>query len=268
MAKNQKIRIEKMLKSIAESKQFSFQQKLKFDRHNYHKESQMVIKEELNKVKKISTVNKFQEFENIIEKFKNELYKFEEKNIKNFYYEWNYSFKTSSHITNVSDEEKSYWTTPYTKIFFDKNKFKTTITKIDSLRYLKELIGRWVKFFKKFYNINLIMINFELEIEEEALFWYSNFYNLNGYITKNDDDIYFEDMDEAREYLQEFLNFEHKNRINIIHSLLEVNQENFERYKRNFHTQYAEKTKGIKKLQEELNKFIKEKKEYVTRVQR
>ena len=268
VAKNQRVRIEKMLNKISESKQSTLQQKLKFDRYNYQEESKTFIEQELKKHNNRKILNQLEKFEEDITHFKYELYQFEKEHIEHFYDEWNYSFKTSCNIKNVSDEEKSYWSTPYTKIFFDKNRFKNKIKKIDTLIYIQELFLKWINFFKKKYNLQLSTLYFKDDMAEEALVCYSNFYNSNNYIKNYNGDIYFEDTLEAREYLESFLNVEHKNNINVIHSFLEKNQEKIEEDKRVFHTRDSEKKKSIEKLKEELNKFIKGKEEYVKNLQR
>ena len=268
LAKNQRVRIERMLNKISESKQSTFQQKLKFDKYHYNQESISLIKKELEKLKNQGNVGKFKKFEQDIQKLEDELYQFEEKHIDTFYKEWNYSFKTSCTIENVSNEEKPFWSTPYNKIYFNKIVFKGKIKKIDTLRSIEHLFAERIKFFKNFYNIELINVDFKEDMAEEALPWYSNFYSSSNYLEKEGEGIYFEDRLEAREYLETFLDFEHKNVITSIRSFLDENEENIEKYKREFHTQDSEKNKSIDSLKKELNKFIKEKEAYVKSLQR
>ena len=266
-AKKQRERIEKMFTRIAESKQSTFQQKLKLDRANYHQESLNIIKKELQNQENRESISQLKKFEEDIEQFEYELVQFEENHISIFYKEWNYAFKTSCSIKDVASIEKDFWSIPYAKIFFDKNKFKTKIEVMDTSKYMKELIIKWIKFFKESYNLELTMIDFDSEIYEEALVWYSTFYNSNSYLLKNES-IYFEDKNEAREYLERFLTLEFKEAIGSIYYFLRKNQENIEELKRVFYAQDLEKNKNIKKLKQELKQFIKDKEEYVKSLQK
>ena len=266
-AKKQRERIEKMFTRIAESKQSTFQQKLKLDRANYYQESLNIIKKELQNQGNRESISQLKKFEEDIEKFEYELIQFEENHISIFYKEWNYAFKTSCSIKNVEAIEKDFWSIPYAKIFFDKNKFKTKIEVMDTSKYIKELIVKWIKFFKESYNLELTIIDFDSGIYEEALVWYSTLYDSNSYISVNGD-IYFEDRDEAREYLESFLDLESDKSIYSIYSFWEQNRESIEELKRVFYAQDSENNKSIEKLKQELKQFIKDKEEYVKSLQK
>jgi len=262
-SKKQRERIEKMLNRISDSKKFTLEQKLKLDRYKYEKESLELMQQELEKYKNTKTINHLNKFEENIRQFVDEVHEFEIKIIDIFYKELNYIFKTSCEIKEVSKEEKSFWSTPYRKIYFNQYIFRDKIKKMDSLKYMKELIGRWIDFFQNNYNIYLTIIDFESNIAEEAEIGYSKFCNSTNYILNSEGDIFFEDKLEAQEYLEHLKSFEYRDKINSIHSFLEVNQEKIETIKKEFYTKDLEENNSIHRLKEELNNFIKEKKEYV-----
>jgi len=263
-AKKQRDRIEKMFTRIAESKQSTIQQKLKLDRATYHKDILNLIKRELNNCEKIKVTL---QSNIIIDKFKSELNQFEKNNISKFYNELNYAFKSSCHIEYIEKKEKYFSYSTYRKISFDKKIFQTKIEEMDSSKYLKELISRWIKLFKKNYNIQLSDIDLSLEIYEEAVALYSNAF---------DENILFQDMNEAREYLESFLNFKHKDTITVIHTFLEKNQENIEQIKsesatlvpNNMRLKPSSPSFAKSLLEKELKQFIKDKEEYVKSLQK
>jgi len=254
-AKKQRDRIEKMFTRIAESKQSTIQQKLKLDRATYNEDIINFIKKELHNCKNQKVIL---QSNIVIDKFKAELNQFEKNNIAKFYNELNYAFKSSCHIEYIEKKEKYFWYSTDRKISFDKNIFQTKIEDMDSSKYLKELISRWIKFFKKNYNIQLNTIDLDLEIYEEAVDLYSNAF---------DENISFKDMNKAREYLESFLNFKHKDTITVIETFLEKNQKNIEQIKRVVENQ-ENKNRNIETLKKELKQFIKDKKEYVKSLQK
>jgi len=266
VSKEQRARVEKMLNLISSSKQDTLKQKFKIEIYNYHKQSLSIAKDTLEKLNHAGNgKGDFDKFEQDIENFKYELYQFEKDNIDSFYNEWNYIFMKSCTIQDVSKEEKSFWSTPYSKIYLDKSVFRDRVAKIDSFRYMEELIFKWMNFFEYKHDFQLIYFSddFKSELIKEVLAWYANYYTAENYIISDNGDIYFEDKSEAREYLQSFLKFEQKDKIYQLHNFLENNQESIEHKKRDLHSQGSIDITNIIKIQTELNNFIKEKKAYV-----
>ena len=271
-SKKQRARVEKMLNMISESKHDTLKHKLKVDIYDYNKKSLFIVKEMLDSLEKINfDEGYFDEFKRDIDQFREELYQFEKDNIEIFYQEWNDIFRRSCIVEDVENDEKDFWSTPYSKVYFKQDYFKEQIKKMDSLRVMHQLIEKWVVFFKKQYGFELeyIISEIELEIVEEALIWYLNFYNSDSYLLNTSkDSIYFEDKLEAREFIKDFSTFESKPSITKLHYFLEKHEEYIGFFKGYLSTQDDIKNHNITKLKQELNNFMKEKEDYVNSLQK
>lgn len=266
-AKAQRARVEKMLNTLAKSKKDTLKQKVKTEEHRYYQKSSQLFKEILSCLaSNNSSYNQFEQFNQDISKFKSEVYEFERSHIDNFYKEWNYNFIRSCRVMDVDDERKPYWSTPYSEIVLNKEKFKQTIKSMEFIKFMDELLTQWNNYFYSQHNFILQFFDFKEKIASEALTRYSNYFDVKGNILNKNEDIYFKDKNEAREYLETFSTFEAKSTISILHSFMEKNKKNIEQKKMELHTESeVEKTKK-KELKEELNKFLEEKKAYVTSI--
>lgn len=111
-AKAQKVRVEKMLNTLAKSKKDTLKQKVKTEEHRYYQKSSQLFKEILSCLaSNNSSYNQFEQFNQDISKFESEISEFERSHIDNFYKEWNYNFIRSCKVMDVNNERKSYWLT-------------------------------------------------------------------------------------------------------------------------------------------------------------
>jgi small GTP-binding protein len=265
-SKKQKARVEKLLNLISESKQDTLSQTLKIDMHHYRQKSRFIIEEKLQELSILNhSQRNFSTFNKDIETFKQKLFKFEKEHITHFYQEWNYFFMRSCSIRESSD--KSFWSTTYYKIYFDTSTFKTQLREMEFTQYMKEFIEKWIHFFKDNYDFQLHYhhTSAQLRIISEALSDYSPFYNKAHYLIEDSIEKKFQTKDEVRNYL---VNKKAKDKISQLHYFLQENQGNIENKKRELYGQDSIKIKNIKNLKMELNNFIKEKEDYVNRLQK
>ncbi len=256
-AKIQKSRVEKLLKNLSVSKQFTLKQKIRTEEYKYNKNSYISIKNLLEQVdKKLSKHKLFKRFNDDIKKFKEELMEFEKKYIDNFYKEWNYTFINSCNI--IKSDKKNYFKKNLYQIIFNSDEFSRYIRKIDFIKYLEKFLNRWTILLNLEYKLKLKYPNFKDSIAEEATKWYAKLYDGNYYLLK-DGKLYFKDKNEAEEYLKSIYNFKSKTTIHIIHDILDYNKEAIKNRKRELKPKSNIDIDSMDKLQKLLENFLKEK---------
>lgn len=267
-AKAQRARVEKMLNTLAKSKEDTLKQKVKTEEQRYYQKSFQLLKEILsNLASNNSSYSQFEQFKKDISEFQSDISSFEERHINNFYKEWNYAFMRSCKIMDVDEKRKFYWSIPYSEIVLNKEAFKETIKSMDFIKFMNVFLTQWRDHFHSQYNFTLELFNFREDVADEALTWYSNYFNVKGNILNDNKDIYyFEDKNKAREYLEKISSLEAKSTINMLHSFMENNKKNIDQKKMELHTENEVEIAKMKKLKEELNKFLEEKKAYVTNI--
>ncbi len=268
IAQNQRDKVEKLLNNLSDSKRDIV--KRNFDKSNYdYKLKSKAVVEKLSKEVSRAYLNKnhqFEDFDKDIMAFKREFEKFEEANIKSFYKELAGSFIQSCDVMDVSDEEKSFWSVPYAKIYFNEKLFRSHIFKIEFFDLLNQFLLNWQKYFKKGYDFYFILPKIKL-LKNEAINYVkeelSDYINKEGYIKDFFEDdatgiIYFEDQKEAKKFLNKTFTEKAVFFMSIYDYFFENNQEKIEAFKRELHTADTQSSGQIEELKIELQKFLKD----------
>ena len=265
IAQNQRDKVERLLNNLSDSKRDIVKKNFNKSNYDYRLKSKAVV-EKLSKEVSRAYLNKnhqFEDFDEDIMTFKREFEKFEEANIKSFYKELVVKYRMSHTISDVSDEEKSFWSVPYAKIHFSINEFDNHSRNIEFFDLLNQFLLNWQKYFNEKYGFYLIIPRIDLlrnKIINEVKESFSKYLNGGSYIKYSDaeDGIYFEDKKEAREFLNETFTEEFIFITSSYDNFFENNQEKIEAFKRELYTEDTQSSAQIEELKIELQKFLKE----------
>lgn len=264
-AKQQREKVEKLLKNIAQNKQFELRNSFKRDKYKYEKKSLETLEKISIELASLEKSQQLLEFEKDLDIFYDACVTFQNEHIKSLYKEWNYAFVQSCTIQTVSDSEKSYWSTPYYKIKFCKVRFKEKIENLEFSIHMNNFMDKQINFFKEKWGWEPYKLKFKEDMHEEALYFYSSFYNNEYYLTlySNSNSIYFDERHEARESLDSLYNIKGEENITTIYEFIRTNENYIEKCKQHLYSRDEKINNSMEELQTVINQFLKEEKNNV-----